>query len=86
MPTYLLNSFALQMYIELSDKVCIVLTGNGGDQLDEILLFLVQGPILCLAQANVFLFSGGQDTTIKVWKFDTTAQAFQPLVCPHPCN
>ena len=41
----------------------------------------VQGPVLCLAQLDVFLFSGGQDTTIKVWKFDATAQAFQPMVC-----
>ena len=41
---------------------------------------LVQGAVLCLAQAAQFLFSGGQDTTIKVWQFDATSQAFQPLV------
>ena len=41
---------------------------------------LVQGAVLCLEQAAQFLFSGGQDTTIKIWQFDATSQAFQPLV------
>ena len=40
----------------------------------------LQGAVLCLAQAAQFLFSGGQDTTIKVWQFDAASQAFQPLV------
>jgi hypothetical protein len=41
----------------------------------------VQGAVLCLAQAAQYLFSGGQDTTIKIWSFDAATQAFQPLVC-----
>lgn len=41
---------------------------------------VVQGAVLCLAQAAQLLFSGGQDTTIKVWSFDAASQAFQPLV------
>lgn len=41
---------------------------------------MVQGAVLCLAQAAQLLFSGGQDTTIKVWSFDAASQAFQPLV------
>ena len=43
----------------------------------------MQGAVLCLAQAAQFLFSGGQDSTIKVWQFDATSQAFQPLVSMH---
>ncbi|KAL3132561.1 hypothetical protein ABBQ32_009100 [Trebouxia sp. C0010 RCD-2024] len=39
-----------------------------------------RGAVLCLAQAAQLLFSGGQDTTIKVWSFDAASQAFQPLV------
>ena len=41
---------------------------------------IMQGAVLCLAQAAQFLFSGGQDTTIKVWRFDAATQDFQPLV------
>ena len=41
---------------------------------------MLQGAVLCLAQAAQLLFSGGQDTTIKVWGFDAASQAFQPLV------
>ena len=44
-------------------------------------MLVMQGAVLCLAQAAQFLFSGGQDTTIKVWRFDADSQAFQPLVC-----
>lgn len=40
----------------------------------------MQGPVLCLAQASLFLISGGQDATIKVWQFDVTVQKFAPLV------
>lgn len=32
--------------------------------------------MLCLAAANGMLFSGGQDQTIRVWKFDPAANAF----------
>ena len=45
----------------------------------------LQGAVLCLAQAAQYLFSGGQDTTIKVWSFDATSQAFQPLVSSLAC-
>ena len=41
----------------------------------------MKGAVLCLAQAAQYLFSGGQDTTIKIWSFDAATQAFQPLVC-----
>ena len=40
----------------------------------------MQGAVLCLAQAAQYLFSGGQDSTIKVWQFDAASQAFQPWV------
>ncbi|DBA65769.1 TPA: hypothetical protein ACH3X2_002809 [Trebouxia sp. C0005] len=39
-----------------------------------------RGAVLCLAQAAQYLFSGGQDTTIKIWSFDAATQAFQPLI------
>lgn len=42
----------------------------------------LQGQVLCLAAAEGLLFSGGQDKTIKVWKFDNDSQTFHPLVCP----
>lgn len=36
----------------------------------------LQGQVLCLAAANGMLFSGGQDQTIRVWKFDAAANVF----------
>eukprot|EP00884_Botryococcus_braunii_P003658 jgi/Botrbrau1/13293/Bobra.27_2s0013.1 len=38
------------------------------------------GAVLCLAAAEGLLFSGGQDKSIKVWKYDNDSQTFNPLV------
>jgi len=40
----------------------------------------VQGQVLSLASAGEFLFSGGQDGTIAVWKFDAASQSFMSAV------
>lgn len=40
----------------------------------------VQGQVLCLAAAMDYLFSGGQDTTIRVWKFNAATSTFDPAV------
>ncbi len=37
--------------------------------------------MLSLASAGEFLFSGGQDGTIAVWKFDAASQSFMSAVC-----
>lgn len=42
----------------------------------------VQGQVLCLAAAMDYLFSGGQDTTIRVWKFNAATSKFDPAVKP----
>lgn len=44
----------------------------------------VQGQVLCLAAAMDYLFSGGQDTTIRVWKFNAATSKFDPAVKPWP--
>ena len=36
--------------------------------------------MLSLASAGEFLFSGGQDGTIAVWKFDAASQSFMSAV------
>ncbi len=45
----------------------------------RIILWLVevQGEIYCLAAAGGMLFSGGQDQSIRVWKFDPAKNGFE---------
>lgn len=42
----------------------------------------MQGQVLSLASAGEFLFSGGHDGTIAVWKFDPATQTFIAAVSP----
>ena len=48
--------------------------------------FCLQGQVLSLASAGEFLFSGGHDGTIAVWKFDPTTQTFVSAVLLPPLD
>ena len=43
-----------------------------------------QGQVLSLASAGEFLFSGGQEGAVAVWKFDQTTQNFVSAVNSPP--
>ena len=51
-----------------------------GDDWPPTAVNLLQGQVLCLAATMDFLFSGGQDTSIRVWKFNTATSTFDPAV------
>ena len=53
---------------------------NGAQISEHSALSCAQGQVLSLASAGEFLFSGGQEGAVAVWKFDQTTQMFVSAV------
>ena len=66
-------------YIQLLRQVCKLCATSARSKVSWLRRCL-QGQVLSLASAGEFLFSGGQDGTIAVWKFDAASQSFMSAV------